>query len=326
MGNKISDYLERFRIFCGKELTGNHYIFYGNSSYHSKRKDFYCSFINNDVFNPDSELHQGVFDSYDSTDNTELLIAIIKWVQNYIKSFKYKIRDAITFKCSSINFKPLDDAIQLIFIFKAQFSIYYQSEFNGTCHSIFDNNPYCYEYADNPFTNTLLPASLIDAKINDEFCDELNLNYIIGHDTISEKTFEQFNHYFCQDTSSNYTGMLFFTYFAMKQYEQSLRNDHIKFEVKDEDGYYYISLECGQMIGNKYIPTSSHKIVFHVEGDGTLYRLVAFNSILFSFDFLKHKRLPDKCFGYCSDERFIDYLANTNSTISKQDNHIDIFI
>ena len=329
MGNKVSTYLERFRDYCGKQLIeGKHYSFYGDSSYHSERKAFYRSFINNDVFNKDSSLHDGVFFPYDSSDTTKLLITVIEWVQNYIKSFQSKIQIITRSNAPCEEFKSLDDAVQLITIFRNHFTMYYGSEFNGTSHSFFDKNPMGYEYADDHFTGFLIPSSIIEARINGEYPNELDLTRNIGYSSTYGLSFIQFMQYFNQYDEShfNYSGIIFFTRYALKEFELNLGRDFIHYKVNNEDGYHFIEFECGYMKENDYIHTSSNKFVFHIEENGELFRLVASRIIRFKFNSFKHENYPNKYCGYCSDEKFDDYLANTTSKLSDRKTHIDIFV
>ena len=107
MGNKVSDYLERFRKYCIDQLIEYRYYMYGGRNpYTLARKNFYSSFVNNDVFKVDTKLHRGVFYSDNFSETHELLTDIMEWLRDYIKSFDSHLR-AILDKSdnSSFNFK-----------------------------------------------------------------------------------------------------------------------------------------------------------------------------------------------------------------------------
>lgn len=328
MGNKVSDYLERFRKYCLDQLIEKRYYMYGGSNpYTLARKNFYSSFVNNDVFKVGTKLHKGVFYTDDFSETHELLTDIMEWLRDYIKSFDSYLRAFLEKSDnSSLNFKRLNDAIEILKILKLHFTWYSGNVFDGKSASFFERN--YFDFADEPFE--MVPKSLINSRINGFFGDEFYFNYIFYYKAFNKENCDQLMELFSMaknNYSSIYDGMLLFTPNAMWKFLAYLQKNskYRNYEhTEDEDGYHYISLSTEQTEKFEYVCYSTYKMVFHLEENG-LYKLVAFKAENHSFDMNEYRDAPSEYCGYSNDERFKDYLVTEKPEISVP-KYIDVFV
>ena len=317
MGNRVYEYLKRFRQFSINQIV-NHklYLYTGNDSKIIRQRDFYFSFINNYVFRPrQTRLYNLI---YDSKDDDNLLPDLLKSLQEYIISLDNVLKNyASNNSTGGFNYQLLKDAIQVLNILKVGFTWHEAKEFDGKAISLFDK---AYdEYVDEPINNVVI-KDIINARIKGEYGYGMDLNHILYYKADNDDSLNQLLNYLIAEHS--YDGLLLFTAEAFQRLRDYIKNsDNYKnfYYSPDNEAYYYINFET-ESEDDCYLRKSRYLLSFY-SIYGKVFKLVTYIVTNSSFDKTEYRDCEATKKVYNID----DFMDNGEFKLVIP-THIDVFV
>lgn len=305
MENLVSIYLLKFRSFCVKEVIEKKlYMYTGSDELTIKKKNFYISFINNDIFNLNSPLHKNFISEVTSYKGNNHLIHMMEHLRQFIISFKFTLDEdyLINYARKTHNFKTIEDACQVLTVLKLHFTWHKKDRFDGNAVSIFEKT--YSDYADEEFLHSMILDSIAYDRL---FCDMVfpfEPNHVFFYKASSNIPFDDFINYIKE---YEYDGIILFTDKAFKYFlkfiEENSNNKKYDLAFEDEEnGKQYLSFSFESKYGSTVI-TSYYKLIF-IKSDDDVYKMIAYEVINHGFDTDEYRDEKPYEVHVCIDEKY----------------------